>query len=111
VEEECLVTNDGNELPYDQYRSWNYAGEMQVESDLVQWHVEVVEGSWCELRPGEVDVQQLNAGEAKAEHGAGEDEEQDEIITLFEADGVVEVSNDANEGIRVGVVDVKGHCV
>lgn len=53
----------------------------------------------------------MEACEDEAEKGAGEDEEEDEVVAFLEADGVVDLSHEADEGVRVWVVDVESHVV
>lgn len=57
-----------------------------------------------------VEVEVHEAREAEAEHGAREDEPQDEIVPVGKADGVVELAHGSDEAVSRGMLGDNHGC-
>ena len=111
VEEQSLMANRGDEMKDDEEAGWYDCVEMQRDAYFVVRPAVVMELAWCTTSLKDTVQREIfHSGETEAEHGTGEDNEEDEVVALLEADRVVHMSHCADEAIGIGVVYVKAHC-
>lgn len=118
VEQEKLVSNDGNELEADEERGGEDASKMYDDANSISAKLAIViassrEGAvrGAEARTTEdiVDVEIHEAREGEAEEGTDCVDEEDEVVSLLEAKWVVDLAGHGHEGVCWGS-DIPRHC-
>ena len=100
VEQDDFIPDSGHELQDHEQGGGQDAAEMQQEAGLVVPVALPV--AFAGRGGGDVDavvVEVLEAGEGEAEQGAGEDEKEGEVVTLFEAERVVDFAEQSHDDV------------
>lgn len=106
VDNDDLVSYSRHKLEDGEESSRKNTRQMHDDADILN-ALEVVvaftgEGTAdCGFRVAEdaFDVEEHESGEGESEQGAAKDDEQDEVVALGEADGVVYTADECHEGV------------
>ena len=106
MEKHHLVANGGDELEDDEEGCREYRREVQYDSDLLM-PAKVVKAlsRSCVITAGvtsaaedSVEIEILESGQSEAHKGPCKDKPEDEVVALFEPDGMVDFAHGAYEG-------------
>jgi len=108
------VSNRWDKLKADKNASRHDAAQVGDNANLLMTHSVVVALAGQRMVPttrrateDAVEVDELEAGQGKSHHGTAENKEENEVVALGEADGVVHLASGGDEAIRGGMS--RGH--